>query len=137
MASAIGSLMERFSALQRLGIFGGAALALLAVVGLVNYVLTIPAEKPYFVPGQVPNRDDCFYGKLAQFKNVSRQVIFQAAQDCEIEVQSIEGHEQRRQEWLERQAEKARQRPPVVEAAPPAPLPEEPQEKDRVRRVWR
>lgn len=124
--------MERFSVLQRLGIYGGLALGLLALGGLVNFVVNAPREKPFYTPGQVPSRDDCFYGKLSQFKNVTRQIIFQAAQECEIEVQSLEGHEQKRQEWLARQAEKAA-RP--VEVAP-APVVEE-QEKDRVRRVWR
>jgi hypothetical protein len=133
MASARGNLMERLSVLQRLGIFGGVALGLLALAGLTNYAINTTKEKPFFTPGQVPSRDDCFYGKLAQFKNVTRQIIFQAAQECEIEVQSLEGHEQKRQEWIERQAERARQRAsePVVDT----PQPE--QEKDRVRRVWR
>lgn len=127
--------MERFSVLQRLGIFGGLALGLLAVGGIVNFAINSPKEKPFYTPGQVPSRDDCFYGKLAQFKNVTRQIIFQAGQECEIEVQSLEGHEQKRQEWIERQAEKARQRAadPVVQT----PAPAEEQEKDRVRRVWR
>lgn len=134
MASTNSNFMERFSVLQRLGIYGGLALGLLALGGLVNFVVNTPKEKPFYTPGQVPSRDDCFYGKLAQFKNVTRQIIFQAAQECEVEVQSLEGHEQKRQEWLERQAEKARQR-----AAEPAPAqaPAEEQEKDRVRRVWR
>lgn len=132
MASTNTNFMERFSVLQRLGIYGGTALGLLALGGLVNFIVNTPREKPFYTPGQVPSRDDCFYGKLAQFKNVTRQIIFQAAQECEIEVQSLEGHEQKRQEWLARQAEKA-----LRPAEPVAPAPVEEQEKDRVRRVWR
>jgi len=133
MASSTRNFMERFSVLQKLGIYGGFALGLLALGGVINFVVNAPKEKPFYTPGQVPSRDDCFYGKLAQFKNVTRQIIFQAGQECEVEVQSVEMHEHKRIEWMERQAEKARQRA----AEPVAPVPEEPQEKDRLRRVWR
>lgn len=134
MAPAIGKFLDRFSVLQRLGLYGGVILGLLILAGLMNHAINGPREKAFYTPGQVPSRDDCFYGKLAQFKNVTRQIIFQAAQECEIEVQSVEGHEQRRQEWIARQAEKARLKAaePVVQTPP-----EEPQEKDRLRRVWR
>lgn len=134
MASGFSNFMERFSVLQRLGIYGGLALGLLAMGGIVNFAVNAPKEKPFYTPGQVPSREDCFYGKLSQFKNVTRQIIFQVGLECEVEVQSLEVHEQKRQEWVERQAEKARQRAaePVVEA----PV-EEPKEKDTLRRVWR
>lgn len=119
--------------LQRFSILGGLALALLIVAGLYTYMTGPGRDKPFYTPGNIPSREDCFYRKLAQFQNVTRQIIFQVAQDCELEVQSLEGHEQMRQEWIERQAQKARERAAQpVEAAP-----EEPKELDRVRRVWR
>lgn len=126
--------MERFSVLQRMGFLGVIALLLLAGAGVYTFFLATPKEKAFYTPGTVPSRDDCFYGKLAQFKNVTRQILFTTAQECEIEVQSVEGHEQRRQEWMERQAERERQR-----ALNPDPVPaaDEPKEKDTLRRVWR
>jgi hypothetical protein len=126
--------MERFSVLQRMGFLGVMALLLLAVAGAYTFFVAMPKEKPFYTPGVVQSRDDCFYGKLAQFKNITRQILFAAAQECEIEVQSVEGHEQRRQEWMERQAERERQRALNPD---PAPVAEEPKEKDTIRRVWR
>lgn len=122
--------------LQRYGIYGIILLGLLFVAGLFSFILP-GREKPFYTPGNIPSREDCFYDKLAIFKHVNKQIIFQAAQDCELEVQSLEGHEQMRQEWIERQAEKARERA-AQKAAAPAPKPaEEPKELDQVRRVWR
>lgn len=122
--------------LQRFSIVGLGALALLALAGIFSFAVLPGNEKPFYSPGKVPSREECFYDKLAIFKNVTRQIIFQAAQECELEVQSLEGHEQMRQEWIERQAEKARQRAAAKAESSPPPA-EEPQELDRVRRVWR
>ncbi|MEK9967757.1 MAG: hypothetical protein VW600_01390 [Ferrovibrio sp.] len=131
--SPLAFLVERFSVLQRLSVFGVFLLLLLVGAGIYSFMAALPKEKPFYTPGAVPSREDCFYGKLAQFKNLTKQILFSAAQECEVEVQSIEAHEQRRQEWMERQAEKAR-----IRAANPEPAPaEEPKEVDRVRRVWR
>ena len=121
--------------LQRMGFFGIVALLLLLGAGAYTFFLSMPKEKPFYTPGVVQTRDDCFYGKLAQFKNLTRQILFAAAQECEIEVQSVEGHEQRRQEWMERQAERERQR--ALQPQPAQAAPEEPKEKDTLRRVWR
>ena len=121
--------------LQRMGFLGVMALLLLAAAGAYTFYAALPKEKPFYTPGVVQSRDDCFYGKLAQFKNLTRQILFAAAQECEIEVQSVEGHEQRRQEWMERQAERERQRALQPQSAQAAP--EEPKEKDTIRRVWR
>lgn len=120
--------------LQRMGFLGVIGLLFLIGAGAYTVFIALPKEKPFYTPGTVPSRDDCFYGKLAQFKNITRQILFSAAQECEIEVQSLEGHEQRRQEWVERQAERERQRALNPE---PAPVVEEPKEKDTLRRVWR
>lgn len=121
--------------LQRYGVYGLVLLGLLLLAGFFGLVLP-GREKPFYTPGNIPSREDCFYDKLAMFKHVNKQIIFQVAQDCELEVQSLEGHEQMRQEWIERQAEKARQRAAQKAAEPPPPA-EEPKELDRVRRVWR
>lgn len=123
--------------LQRMGFLGVIALLILIGAGLYTFYLSLPKEKPFYTPGVVPSREDCFYGKLAQFRNITKQILFTAAQECEIEVQSVEGHEQRRQEWIERQAERERQRALQPQPVQPEPVPEEPAEKDRVRRVWR
>lgn len=133
MSTGTAPATERFSVLQKLGFVGAVLLGLLVAAGLMRFAILGPSEKPFYVPGQVPSRDACFYGKLAEFKNINRQILFQVGQECEIEVQSLEGHEQMRQEWFARQAERARERA----AQPAAPVAEEPAEADRVRRVWR
>lgn len=121
--------------LQRFGMMGFGLLALFALAGVFSFAVLPGKEKPFYTPGKVPTREECFYDKLAIFKNVTRQIIFQAAQECEIEVQSLEGHEQMRQDWVERQAEKARIH--AAKKAEPQPVVEEQKELDRVRRVWR
>lgn len=136
MASSLGKLAGRFSVLQRFSIIGLGALALLVLGGIFSFAVVPSKDKAFYTPGKVPSREECFYDKLAIFKNVTRQIIFQAAQECELEVQSLEGHEQMRQEWIERQAEKARLRA-AEKTEPPPPPAEEPKELDRVRRVWR
>jgi hypothetical protein len=122
--------------LQRFSMLGLGILALLVLAGIFGFALVPGNEKPFYSPGNIPSREECFYDKLAQFRNVTKQIIYQVAQDCELEVQSLEGHEQMRQEWIERQAEKARQRAAEKAETPPPPV-EEPKELDRVRRVWR
>lgn len=119
--------------LARTGMIFAGAMALLGLAGYMGLEIVTDDEKPYYTPGKVPSRDDCFYEKINRFKNLNKQILFQAAQECELEVQSIEGHEQERLEWLERKAEAARSRP----AAPAAQEPQPQQELDRVRRVWR
>lgn len=127
------SIMGRFSSLQRLAIMATASLGVLALLGYLGLSIVAPQEKPFYQPGVVPSRQECFYDRISKFKNLNKQILFQAAQECELEVQSVEGHEQARLEWLEREAERAKQR-----ALQPQPKAEEPpQELDRVRRVWR
>lgn len=128
------SPLSRFSALQRFGVIGGLLLALLAVAGLFGAATITLREEPYFVPGRpVPTKEECFYDRLARFKNINRQIIVQVAQECELEIQSLQGHEKMYDAWVEEQAERARQR--AEQKAEP--LPEAPKEVDRVRRVWR
>lgn len=131
----MNSIAGRLSGLQRLGLFGGMILAVLVVAGIFGMAGLSLREEAYYEPGKpLPSREDCFYEKLSRFQNINRQIIAQAASDCELEVQSLEGHEQRRQEWMQRQAERARQR---AAEPPPVAVEETPQEPDRVRRVWR
>ena len=136
MTMNMSKLARRFSEQQRFGIMGFAVLALFAMAGVFSFAVLPGQEKPFYTPGKVPTREECFYDKLAIFKNVTRQIIYQTALECEVEVQSLEGHEQMRQDWVERQAEKARLHA-AQKKAEPQPVAEEPKELDRVRRVWR
>jgi len=135
MVSAPNNPLGRFSALQRLGLFGGLVLALLVVAGIFGVARISLQEKPFFVPGKpIPSREDCFYDHLARFKNVNKQIIFQVATECELEIQSLKGHEKMYDAWVQEQADKARARAAQKAAAP---KPEEPpKEVDRLRRVW-
>jgi hypothetical protein len=134
MVSAVNNLIGRFSGLQRLGAAGLLLLLLLIAAGIYGMVTVSLEEKPYFTPGKaIPNREDCFYDKLAKFKNVNKQIIFQAANECELEIQSLQGHEKMYDAWVQEQAERARQR--AAQKAQPKPA-EPPNEGDRVRRVW-
>jgi len=112
-------------------IFAG-IIVFLGIAGYMGLEIVNDEEKPFYTPGAVPSRDDCFYEKISRFKNLNKQILFQAAQECELEVQSIEGHEQARLEWLERKAEAVKNRP-----LPEVKEPEPQQELDRTRRVWR
>lgn len=85
-----------------------------------------------YATGANASRETCFYDRIRQYATVNKQVLFQIAQDCELTVQSIEGHAQMRREWEARQASKPAPAPvPVPAAAEP------PGEKDQLRRVWR
>lgn len=123
---------ESQRSLARTGIIFAGVMVFLGVAGYMGLEIVNVEEKPFYTPGKVPSRDDCFYEKIGRFKNLNKQILFQAAQECELEVQSIEGHEQARLEWLERKAEAVKNRPP-----PEVKEPEPQQELDRTRRVWR
>lgn len=130
------SIVRRLSPLQRAGVTAVVVLVLLGIAGYLSIQVVTEEEKPFYTPGVIPSRQDCFYEKIGRFNKLNKQILFQAAQECELEVQSIEGHEQKRLEWLEKQAEAARQRklapqPAAKPEEPPAPV-----EMDRVRRVW-
>lgn len=135
MVSTANNLLGRLSGLQRLGFVGVLLLLVLIVAGIYGMVKVSLQEKPYFTPGKsIPTREDCFYDKLAKFKNVNRQIIYQVANECELEVQSLQGHEKMYEDWVQEQAEKARERAAQKAAEPAAPA--APKEGDRVRRVW-
>lgn len=85
----------------------------------------------FYTPGVTPNREDCFYAKMKIYNRVDKQLLASIALECELTVQSIEGHERLRKAWEERQATRQ------AEPKPPPPPAEPPAEPDRLRRVWR
>lgn len=85
-----------------------------------------------YATGANTSRETCFYDRIRQYATVNKQVLFQIAQECELTVQSIEGHAQMRREWEARQASK-----PAPAPAPTPAATEAPAEKDQLRRVWR
>lgn len=123
---------EKLSPLAKYGLYFVAAMIALGVAGYLSVSAIQTDEKPFYTPGQIPSRDQCFLDKISKFKNLNKMILFQASQECELEIQSIEGHEQARLEWLERKAEALQRQQEQQQAAPAV---EEP--KDRLRRVWR
>lgn len=89
------------------------------------------AETTFYTPGITPKREDCVIAKMKTYNKLDKQTLQNIAFECELTVQSIEGHEKLRQAWQERQA--------VREAVPKPVTPEAttPAEADRMRRVWR
>lgn len=89
------------------------------------------ADATFYTPGVTPKREDCVIAKMKTYNKIDKQILQSIAAECELTVQSIEGHEKLRQAWQERQA--------VRDAAPKpaAAEPTAPAEADRVRRVWR
>jgi hypothetical protein len=130
---AIQALLRRFD--RRLLISGSSVLAVLLLLGYVGYMLrpfTRDSDSNFYTPGVTPNREDCVISKMKNYAKIDRMVMQSIAQECELTVQSIEGHEKLRKAWEERQA--------IREATPkPAATPEPaaPAESDRLRRVWR
>lgn len=120
---------------RRLLISGSAIVAVILTLGYVGYTLRPSArnaEAEFYTPGVTPKREDCVIAKMKNYAKLDKMVMQSIALECELTVQSIEGHEKLRQAWEERQA--------VREAAPKpaaAPEPAAPAETDRLRRVWR
>ncbi|PJI41928.1 hypothetical protein [Ferrovibrio sp.] len=85
----------------------------------------------FYTPGVTPKREDCVMVRMKTYNKLDKQILQSIAAECELTVQSIEGHEKLRQAWQERQA--------VRDATPKpaAPEPTTPAEADRTRRVWR
>lgn len=131
-AIAISALLRRID--RRLLISSGVVAVILAL-GFVGYTLRPSgrnAEADFYTPGVTPKREDCVITKMKNYAKLDRMVMQSIAQECELTVQSIEGHEKLRQAWEERQA--AREAAPKPAAAPE---PAAPAETDRLRRVWR
>lgn len=108
----------------------------LLVLGYVAYTLRpggIHGDAAYYTPGVTPKREDCVIARMKSFAKIDKMVLQSIAAECELTVQSIEGHETLRKAWEQRQA--ARDAAPKPEpAAVPDPAPSE---GDRLRRVWR
>lgn len=85
----------------------------------------------FYTPGVTPKREDCVLAKMKNYTKIDKLTMQNIAMECELTVQSIEGHEKLRQEWQQRQAvREATPKPAVAEPAAPT-------EGDRLRRVWR
>lgn len=114
-------------------ITGAAVLAILLVLGAVGWMLRPGSrgDDRYYVPGVTQTREDCVMAKMKTYAKIDRQVMMSIANECELTVQSIEGHEKLRKAWEERQAVREAAPKPVAPVAEPAP------EGDRLRRVWR
>lgn len=110
------------------------AVIIISLLGGVAYTLrpsSFDADTRFYTPGVTPKREDCVMAKMKAYNKLDKQMLQAIAFECELTVQSIEGHEKLRQAWQERQAAReAAPKPAVPEATTPA-------EADRVRRVWR
>ncbi|WP_428247018.1 hypothetical protein [Ferrovibrio sp.] len=134
MAQLANLLPDKNSPVTRLLTGLGAVLLFAVLSGYIGMSIVKDDEKPFYQPGVIPSREECFIEKLSRYSKLNKQILFQAGQECELEVQSVEGHEQRRLEWLEEQAVKRREQKQMPATAQPqepaAPV-------DTVRRVWR
>ncbi len=119
---------------RRLLISGIGAAVILSILAGVGYLLrptTREAEASFYTPGVTPKREDCVMAKMKTYNKIDKQMLQSIAFECELTVQSIEGHEKLRHAWQERQAvREAAPKPAAAETATPA-------EADRTRRVWR
>lgn len=108
-------------------------MAIIVVLGVVGWMLRPGSrgDDRYYVPGVTPTREECVIAKMKTYARIDRQVMMSIANECELTVQSIEGHEKLRKAWEERQAVREATPKPVAPAAEPTP------EGDRLRRVWR
>lgn len=112
------------------------AIAVVTVPVLVGLVFVMwpsgRSEQAFYTPGVTLSREDCVYEKMKSFGKVDRPTLKAIALECELTVQSIEGHEGMRKAWEARQASRPAEPKPAPAVAEPA-VPEG----DRLRRVWR
>jgi hypothetical protein len=108
------------------------SLAVLAAVsGAAVWMLRAgKSDDTYYTPGVTPSREQCVLAKMKTYAKLTQQTLINIAQECELTVQSIEGHEVLRKAWEARQAARAAEPQPAPQPAVTAP------EGDRVRRVW-
>lgn len=120
---------------RRLLISGIGAVVVICLLAGVGYALrpsSRDSDTTFYTPGVTPKREDCVMARMKTYNKIDKQILQAIAFECELTVQSIEGHQKLREAWEERQA--------VREAAPkPAAAPESAPaaEGDRLRRVWR
>jgi hypothetical protein len=103
----------------------------LAAVGYALRPATRDAETTFYTPGVTPKREDCVIARMKTYNKLDKQMLQNIAFECELTVQSIEGHEKLRQAWEERQAVREAVPKPATASEPT------PAESDRLRRVWR
>ncbi|MBS4048029.1 MAG: hypothetical protein KG075_16915 [Alphaproteobacteria bacterium] len=119
---------------RRLLISGIGAAIILSILAVVGYALrptSRESEATFYTPGVTPKREDCVMAKMKTYNKIDKQILQSIAFECELTVQSIEGHEKLRHAWQERQAvRETAPKPAAEETATPA-------EADRTRRVWR
>jgi len=117
---------------RRLSTVGGVFIVLLLLGAAAMMLRPGASSSPFYTPGVTPSREDCVLAKMKTYAKLNKQTLANIATECELTVQSIEGHEVLRKAWEAREAARA--------AEPKAPAPEpataEPAEKDRLRRVW-
>src|SRR3546814_4936342 len=68
--------------------------------------------------------------KMKTYAKVTKQTLTNIAEECELTVQSIEGHEKLRKAWEAREAARPPEPLPAAEPAKTQP------EGDKLRRVW-
>lgn len=111
------------------------AVIVISILAGVAYTLrpsARDADSSFYTPGVTPKREDCVMTRMKTYAKIDKQILQSIAAECELTVQSIEGHEKLRQAWQERQAvREATPKPATAEPTAPA------QEKDQLRRVWR
>jgi hypothetical protein len=114
--------------------YGGGALVILALLATVGALVRNDPRidgTSFYTPGMTPTREDCVLSKMKSYAKIDRLAMQSIAMECELTVQSIEGHEKLRKEWEQRQAVRdATPKPATAEPTAPA-------EGDRNRRVWR
>lgn len=119
---------------QNLRILALAAVALPILAGVV--LLFWPGrgeDAAFYTPGVTPSREECVLKKMKSYAKIDKPTLQAIAMECELTVQSIEGHEGMRKAWEARQAN----RPVEVKPAPPPPASEPAPQGDTMRRVWR
>lgn len=105
--------------------------ALLLVGAGIGWMLRSgKSDGPYYTPGVTPSREECVLAKMKTYAKLTRQTLTNIAQECELTVQSIEGHETLRKAWEAREATRASEPQPAAEPAKAQP------EGDKLRRVW-
>lgn len=90
-------------------------------------------EAAFYTPGVTPSREDCVLQKMKGYAKIDKPTLQAIAMECELTVQSIEGHEGMRKAWEARQAN----RPAEVKPAPSPAAEPAPAQGDTLRRVWR
>ncbi|MFC3674825.1 hypothetical protein [Ferrovibrio xuzhouensis] len=88
------------------------------------------SDGPYYTPGVTPSREECVLAKMKTYAKVTKQTLTNIAEECELTVQSIEGHEKLRRAWEAREAARPPEPLPAAEPAKAQP------EGDKLRRVW-